>query len=152
MLEVGSTVQVQNQTGPHARKWDLSGVVLESLGHDSYLVKMDGSGRITKRNRKFLRAIRPYKDILRDLGKGLGMRGEPVVGLPRSVGTQPKSNVVVTAVEPQGAADMSVNVEHPSVQGTMPQLTPANNVSCPQEAERNGAATPPEANTGAVQR
>merc|ERR1712239_41281 len=74
-LEVGTTVQVQNQTGPHARKWDLSGVVLESLGHDSYLVKMDGSGRITKRNRKFLRAIRPYKDILRDLGKGLGSRG-----------------------------------------------------------------------------
>ncbi len=76
VLEVGSMVKVQNQTGPHARKWDLSGVVLESLGHDSYLVWMDGSGHITKRNRKFLRPIRPYKDILRDLGKGLGAQGE----------------------------------------------------------------------------
>merc|ERR1712239_69891 len=59
-LEVGSTVQVLNQTGPHARKWDLSGVVLEDVGHDSYLVRMDGSGRVTKRNRKLLRMIRPF--------------------------------------------------------------------------------------------
>ena len=58
-LVVGNNVQVQNQTGPHARKLDLSGVIIEGVGHDSYLVRMDGSGRITKCNRKFLRVIRP---------------------------------------------------------------------------------------------
>ena len=69
-LAVGAVVQVQNQSGPHANKWDLSGVVCESLGHDSYLVRMDGSGRVSKRNRRFLRAIRPYRDIVADLEKG----------------------------------------------------------------------------------
>ena len=37
-LAVGAVVQIQNQSGPHANKWDLSGVVCETLGHDSYLV------------------------------------------------------------------------------------------------------------------
>ena len=32
---------------------------MESLGHDSYTVKVDGSGRVTKRNRKFLRRFDP---------------------------------------------------------------------------------------------
>ena len=63
-LGPGDVVQVQNQVGPHARKWDLSGVVVESLGFDSYNVRMDGSGRLTKRNRRFLRPIKAYKDVL----------------------------------------------------------------------------------------
>ena len=46
-----------------------NGVVCESLGHDSYLVRMDGSGRVSRRNRRFLRAIQPYKDIINDLEK-----------------------------------------------------------------------------------
>ena len=29
--------------------------MIETPGHDSYLVKVDGSGRVTKRNRRFLR-------------------------------------------------------------------------------------------------
>ena len=54
-LEFGCVVQVQNQAGPHANKWDLSGVVVELLGHDSYTVRMDGTGRLSKRNRRFLK-------------------------------------------------------------------------------------------------
>ena len=42
VLELGQVVQVQNQTGNHAKKWDLSGTVVEVQGYDSYLVKMDG--------------------------------------------------------------------------------------------------------------
>ena len=53
-LVPGVTVQVQSQTGPNASKWDLSGVVVEVLGHDSYLVQMDGSGLVSKYNRRFL--------------------------------------------------------------------------------------------------
>ena len=54
-LEIGERVFIQNQNGPHPNKWDRSGIVLESLGHDQYTVKVDGSGRLTKRNRRFLR-------------------------------------------------------------------------------------------------
>lgn len=59
-LSVGQTVQVQNQRDPHANKWDLSGVITEVLPFDSYLIKMDGSGKVTKRNRQFIKAIIPF--------------------------------------------------------------------------------------------
>ena len=54
-LQAGERVFIQNQNGLHPNKWDRSGVVLESLGHDQYNIKVDGTGRITKRNRRFLR-------------------------------------------------------------------------------------------------
>ena len=58
-LPVGSVVQVQNQRGKDALRWDKSGIVVESLGNQQYTVKMDGSGRVTLRNRRFLRMIQP---------------------------------------------------------------------------------------------
>ena len=63
-LNQGDTVQVQNQTGPHANKWDTSGVIVEVLDHQSYMVKMDGSGRTSKRNRRFLHPMKPYRHAL----------------------------------------------------------------------------------------
>ena len=59
-LQVMDVVQVQNQRGAHANKWDLSGAIVEVQDYDSYLVRMDGTGRLTKRNRRFLRKIIPY--------------------------------------------------------------------------------------------
>ena len=32
---------------------------MEKLDHDQYIVKIDGSGRLTKRNRRFLRVYKP---------------------------------------------------------------------------------------------
>ncbi len=46
---------IQNQTGRYPTKWDKSGVVVEVKQYHQYGVKMDGNGRITIRNRKFLR-------------------------------------------------------------------------------------------------
>ena len=54
-LQAGERVFIQIQNGPHPNKWDRSGVVLEPLGYDQYSVKVDGTGRVTKRNRRFLR-------------------------------------------------------------------------------------------------
>ena len=51
----GERVFVQNQTGSHPTKWDRSGIVMDAQGNDQYLVKIDGSGRLTIRNRRFLR-------------------------------------------------------------------------------------------------
>ena len=65
---VGAVVQVQNQAGPHKDKWDLSGTVVVVLPHDAYHVKMDGSGRVTKRNQRFLRPIVPYSSLLKGPG------------------------------------------------------------------------------------
>ena len=54
-LQVGDRCYVQNQAGNYPKRWDRSGTIVDILGHDSYLVKIDGSGRVSKRNRRFLR-------------------------------------------------------------------------------------------------
>ena len=56
-LPTGATVVIQNQSGPHSKRWDRTGVVVEVKPHDQYLVKVHGSGRVTLRNRRFLRQI-----------------------------------------------------------------------------------------------
>ena len=59
-LQVHDTVQVQNQVGNHPSRWDITGTVVEVKEHDQYVVKVHGSGRLTTRNRKFLKKIEPY--------------------------------------------------------------------------------------------
>ena len=54
-LEIGDRCFIQNQTGPHPKKWDRTGVVMEVNPHDQYVIRVDGSGRLTARNRKYLR-------------------------------------------------------------------------------------------------
>ena len=51
-LVVGDTVRIQNQVGPHPSKWDKTGRVIEVRQFDQYVVRVDGSGRVTLRNRK----------------------------------------------------------------------------------------------------
>ena len=58
-LTIGERAFLQNQQRANPTKWDRSGTIVESRGHDQYLVKVDGSGRLTLRNRRFLRAYTP---------------------------------------------------------------------------------------------
>ena len=61
-LKVGATVRIQNQVGDRSTRWDKTGVVVETKPYQQYLVKVDGSGRLTLRNRRFLREIIPFGD------------------------------------------------------------------------------------------
>ena len=54
-LQVGQHVVLQNQYGPRMRRWDRTGRIVECLGPRQYRIRLDGSGRITIRNRRFLR-------------------------------------------------------------------------------------------------
>ena len=56
-LVVGDHVYIQNQTGPHPLKWDKTGQIIEVKQHDQYVIRTDGSGRVTLRKRKFLRNL-----------------------------------------------------------------------------------------------
>ena len=58
-LDIGTHVLVQNQNGNNPRLWDKRGVIVEVLPFRQYRVMIDGSRRITLRNRKFLRAFTP---------------------------------------------------------------------------------------------
>ena len=58
-LAFGESVLIQNQTGNHPGRWDRTGVVVDTgLGLRQFLVRTDGSGRVTLRNRKFLRTCK----------------------------------------------------------------------------------------------
>ena len=67
-LKVGDCVRVQNQRGRNATKWDKTGVITEVRQFDQYIIRIDGSGRATLRNRKFLRKYIPVlkRDPLAD--------------------------------------------------------------------------------------
>ena len=58
-LAVGEHVRIQNQIGPNPTKWDKTGQVIEVRQFDQYVIRLDGSGRVTLRNRKFLRKFEP---------------------------------------------------------------------------------------------
>ena len=59
-LRQGDHVFVQNQCGRFPNKWDRSGVIVEVKDHDQYVVKIAGTGRLTLRNRRFLRHYNPH--------------------------------------------------------------------------------------------
>ena len=82
-LQVGDCVRVQNQTGQHPNKWDKTGVVVEVKQFDQYIIRMDGSGRATLRNRKFLRKYIPV------------VSREPMINVPPCPLPKPQSNPVV---------------------------------------------------------
>ena len=52
-LEVCQSVRVPNQCGDKPNRWDHTGTVVEAKGFDQYSVKLDGTGRITLRNKQF---------------------------------------------------------------------------------------------------
>lgn len=59
-LEIGDHVYLQNLTGNHPLRWEKTGVILEIKPFKQYMVKTDGTGRITLRNRKHLRKFTPF--------------------------------------------------------------------------------------------
>merc|ERR1711888_275636 len=80
MLEVGTPVIIQNQTGNNPTKWDKTGVVLENKPHSQVLVRVDGSRRVTLRNRRFIRELNPS---LTRMTPPARMTHEPVKKTPR---------------------------------------------------------------------
>ena len=60
-LAVDHHICIQNNSGPHPNKWNKKGVIIEVHQFDQHVVRLDGSGRITIRNRKFLRRYIPIQ-------------------------------------------------------------------------------------------
>ena len=60
LLEIGDHVYVQNLTGNQPLRWERTGVIVETRPHQQYAVRVDGSGRVTLRNRKNLRKFTPF--------------------------------------------------------------------------------------------
>jgi hypothetical protein len=56
-LEVGTAVAIQNQTGSNPTKWDNTGIVIENKPNSKVMIRVDGSRRVTMRNRRFVRPM-----------------------------------------------------------------------------------------------
>ena len=97
LIPIGNAVAVQNQAGRHPKKWDKTGVVVENMDHDKVLVRMDGSRRLTTRNRRFVRKILSPPD--------LPDRDVPLQTMPKDVVGQVRDVVEDEAPETVGNED-----------------------------------------------
>ena len=52
-LSVGDHVRIQNQMGNYPTKWDKTGVIIEVRQYHQYVIRVDGSGRITIKTASF---------------------------------------------------------------------------------------------------
>ena len=122
-LKVGDSCYVQNQVGPHATKWDRTGLIVEVLPCRKYRVKLHGSGRLTNRNRKFLRLYRPHSRSNKDF---LPVKDRPVN----------RVEVVDSKYDQSVPAQVHESVKTPSDPPT-PSITPeSENVSDDRNTER----------------
>ena len=62
-LKIHDHVYIQNIIGNHPLRWERTGVVVECKPHNQYLIRTDGSGRVTLRNRKHLRKFTPFYPV-----------------------------------------------------------------------------------------
>ena len=111
VLNEGDYVMVQNQTGRFPTRWDKSGCVVEVKNNDQYVVKVAGTGRVTLRNRRFLRRYE-HHDVRSTMPSILptdySPRSDPVerCHLPSDVTTQTGTPADNTIIEP--------DLQHPS--------------------------------------
>ena len=119
-LMIGQKVLIQNQhgAGKIAKKWDRTGQVVEDLGYNKYRVRVDGSGRVSDRNRQFLRQITPVTPSLPGPGPtpAPSCHDTAQCPVPAPVQTQPRALSLPT----QAAAPAPVNIEQQREAALMP--------------------------------
>ena len=92
-LIVGDNIRIQNQIGHHPNKWDKTGTMKEVCQFDQYVIRLDGSRRVTLHSRKssqkdipFTKPI-PARKLLDDL-----KRLQPTTPATPSPATSPSYN------------------------------------------------------------
>ena len=109
-LEIGSTVAIYDNQKISKKRWHKTGIIVEVLPQRQYKIKLHGSGRITLRNRRFLRPISP-QSIINPLPSA-------TVPLPTNLNT-PEIDQTEPTTLPQG--------------GEIPIITPANPSANPSD-------------------
>ena len=98
-------------------KWDKSGCIVEVLEHRKYLVKVNGSGRITTRNRRFLR---PFS------ASGVSTTPSPLV--PSQSYERPLERINTPACEPNSCPPTPIELpsDNPPSTSTTTNVPPIN--------------------------
>ena len=142
-LAVGDYVRIQNQTGQHPNKWDRTGTVVEVKQHDQYQVKVDASGRVTLRNRRFLRKFTPITspEPPRPIDVDLGMRIAPTPPPPRTITPMLPSPPNVSPATPTGPTPAPDVIHRSPSHGSPPHVAPAT-ITTPSRHPTLDIATP----------
>ena len=119
-LRVGERCFIQNQAGNFAKKWDRSGTIVEVLDFDKYCVKVDGSGRVTTRNRRFLRAFDPVSTQLPDARPMYDLQNGQQPPQERSIPAKPTR----IALPPHPASTPEFQVIRPAESSSATQEVP----------------------------
>ena len=166
-LSVGDHVRIQNQMGNYPTKWDKTGVIIEVRQYHQYVIRVDGSGRITIRNSKFLCKYTPIHqpdrrrcilDDLKYLPSSNLFRSiicpPTLVDVPIQSDIPSSSNSSTPPVSPQSADQhlLTAQTIPPCSPGslsgpptTTPTVTPPSSTSPPQALDPEVSPQPPNA-------
>ena len=115
-LPVGCSVLIQNQLGNHPKRWEKRGTVVEALPHRQYKVRVDGSRRLTLRNRQFLKQYQPL--VVED-------RPKPVISKPQK--EKPYVAPDASLLRAQSQLNLGETTPLPHQPQEIPYLVPAEN-------------------------
>lgn len=141
-LRIGNHVRVQNQTGNFPTKWDRTGVVVEVGQYHQYRVRMDGSGRLTLRNRRFLRNYTPARQptpkrtIAEDIPRPIP-RPIPAMPIPAMPIPPPSASPAPTPTQP--TPDPPETPPTPPATTPLPMESPALSPMAPKRIIENQA-------------
>ena len=116
-LKTGDSVYLQNLSGNHPLRWERTGTVVECKPHHQYVVKVDGSGRTTLRNRRHLRKFTPFVSADHKF---------------QSYSSHPVEETETSPVQPTVEAESLPAIPSPEVEDLPPPTTPA---SQPEELQ-----------------
>ena len=117
-LEVGDRVSLQNQAGNKPAKWGRTGTIVELRDFDKYIVKVDGSWRLTLRNRRFLKKLYEDKELY---GTQPQTTPQIVCDRKKEVPDSPKQSRTVASHRPQiPEVDTPVETNTPSASSNIP--------------------------------
>ena len=116
-LKTGDSVYLQNLSGNHPLRWERTGTVVECKPHHQYVVKVDGSGRTTLRNRRHLRKFTPFVSADHKF---------------QSYSSHPVEETETSPVQPTVEAESLPAIPSPEVEDLPQPTTPA---SQPEESQ-----------------
>ena len=118
---------------------------MESGDHDDYIVKVDGSGRLSKRTRAHLRPIQVYDDVRPQQMPELPLPGPPATDDQRPPAPlQPNSPLPMTPATPTASSTPRTPRTDLGPPIPFPDLPPPQPVETPETAPKEGPpVTPP---------
>ena len=119
-LKIGDHVLLQDQA---SKKWNRTGTIVEMMPHRQYNIRMDGSGRVTMRNRRFIKPSQMGSCPVPIVSPTLNPEATPFpTPLTQIITNQPNMNMNKNppltpdvSHEPNRSMDRAPNIHQPNV-------------------------------------